>query len=76
MHTYETVCVCVCNKTPGLLSIFSILLCQSKFTLNTRMMELFNILCAEGYDLCSQPLKHHCCLLTSGVAEMNYKAES
>lgn len=72
MHTYKM--VCVCNKTPSLLSIFSILLCQSKSTFNARMMELLNILCIEGYDLCSQPLKH--VFLLPGVAEVNYKAES
>lgn len=38
------------------------------------MMELLNILCIEGYDLCSQPLKH--VFLLPGVAEVNYKAES
>jgi len=43
--------------------------------LKAGMMELFNILCAEGYDLCNQPLKHHC-LFTSGAAEINYKVPS
>lgn len=73
MHSCKT--LCLFNNPLSLLSIFSLLLCQSKFTLKAGMIELFNILCAVGYDLCNQPLKHRC-LFTSGAAEMNYKIAS
>lgn len=39
------------------------------------MMELFNILCAQGCDLYNQALKHQC-LLTIGAAEMNCEVAS